>query len=148
MSRNAALALANVLWLLTCPSPTLAEVIAVAECSYIGRMQPCQIHRTEAGLRIAISSSPSPKILEINGQDVTLYGYLRRGEENQYFASGYHRDYATRLAKNYAYLVEWRRSSIASEQVLISFGESNTNRLFYSLMRQLTGLELGDRRED
>mgnify|MGYP003350220349 CR=1 FL=1 len=74
---------------------------------------------------------------------ITSYDYFKKTSEDDGFASGYHRDFMDRLAKNYSYTLSWKTDTGAIESMIISLNDANLNKTFYPAMRRVTGLEMG-----
>lgn len=124
-----------------------AQSFPTAECTRGSSQTPCAINISPELISITPSAASAIPAISIQPNQVLSYDYFRRSSENDSFASGYHHNVIERLAKNYSYTISWKSTEGNPESLIISLNNSNSNKIFYPIMRKATGLELGIARE-
>lgn len=120
-----------------------AQTFQSAECARGSSRSECTI-RIESGLITIVPLSTSP-ILEISikASQVLSYDYFSKSAERYFFSNLYHHNFKNRLARNYSFAITWESESGSAETVMVSFKDAKSNKNFYPVMREITGLELG-----
>ena len=125
-----------------------AQSFPSAECTRVSSQAPCAVNISPELISITPSGASAIPAILIQPNQVLSYDYFRKSSEDDSFASGYHRSVIQRLAKNYSYIISWKSTTGNSESLIISLNNSNSNKIFYPIMRRVTGLELGIARQN
>jgi len=120
-----------------------AQTFVSAECARGSSRSSCTI-RIDSGLITITPSSTSPILdISIKASKVLSYDYVSHTAERYFFSNGYHHNFTNRLARNYSFTITWESESGSTETVTVSLKDAKSNKSFYPVMREVTGLELG-----